>query len=261
MKYLSFPNADNSYCDRISALLDQAEAWGSHIVRAYTNAEVHSIKGSPGDIANIGIFSDNADKTIFEFLESFELGYIDWGNNRQRANKLANHLSDDLKDKLITRSDNYAMMREWLVQNYGGAARIINDTVMALARRKRPAVNDWANRYLHISAIIAALQRLEKLICSNPTLGLELKDCLYSRNSLNSLTKLLISQDYDEYIKEMTRRDLDWRNPLGEDTYKCFRYTCVMEKNMLEAARDNGGFTTVPASTSVAPATSGNNAP
>ena len=133
LKYLSFPNADNSYCDCISALLDQAEAWGLHIVCAYTNAEVHSIKGSPGDIANIGIFSDNADKTIFEFLESFELGYIDWGNNRKRASKLANHLSDDLKDKLITRSDNYAMMREWLVQNYGGAARIINDTVMGLA--------------------------------------------------------------------------------------------------------------------------------
>ena len=83
------------------------------------------------------------------------------------------------------------------------------------------------------------------MICSNPTLGVELKDSLYSRNTLNSLTKLLISQDYDEYIKEMTRRDLDWRNPLGEETYKCFRYTCVMEKNMLEAARDNGGFSTV----------------
>ena len=46
------------------------------MVQAYTNAEVHSIKGSPGDVANMGIFSKNADKTVFEFLESFELGYI-----------------------------------------------------------------------------------------------------------------------------------------------------------------------------------------
>ena len=174
LKYLSFPGIDNSYCDRISALLDSAETWGSHIVQAYTNAEVHSIKGSPGDIANVGVFSDNADKTIFEFLESFELGYIDWGNNRQCASKLSIHLSDDLKDKLITRSDNYALMREWLVQNYGGAARIINDTVMALTQRKKPSANDRSDRYLHISAIIAALQRLEKLICSNPALGIEL---------------------------------------------------------------------------------------
>ena len=45
----------------------------------------------------------------------------------------------------------------------------------------------------------------------------------------------------------MTRGDLDWRNPLGEETYKCFRYICVMEKNMLEAARDKGGFSSVQA--------------
>ena len=89
------------------------------------------------------------------------------------------------------------------------------------------------------------MQQLEKLICTDSALGIELKECLYSRNTLTSLTKLLISQDYDEYIKEMTLRQLDWRNPLGAETYECFRYICTMEKNMLEAARDNGGFSTL----------------
>ena len=74
-----------------------------------------------------------------------------------------------------------------------------------------------------------------------------MKECLYSRNTLTSLTKLLIAQDYDKYIKEMTRRDLDWRNPLGEETYNCFRHICVMEKNMLKVAKDNGGFSTAQA--------------
>ena len=115
LKYLSFPGIDNSYCDRISELLDSAESWSSQILQAYTNAEVHSIKGFPGDVDDVDVFSNNANKTIFEFLESFELGYIERGNNRQRANKLLKHLSADLKDKLMTRSDNYALMREWLV--------------------------------------------------------------------------------------------------------------------------------------------------
>ena len=153
MKYLSFPGVDNSYCDRISTLLDNAETWALHIVQAYTSAEVHSIKGSPGDIADVGIFSDNADKTVFEFLESFELGYIAWGNNSQCASKLCKHLSDDLKDKLMTRSDNYALMREWLVSNYGGASGILNDTFMALGKQKKPADNDRSERYLHVSAL------------------------------------------------------------------------------------------------------------
>ena len=135
LKYLSFPGVDNSYCDRISSLLDNTESWALHIVQAYTSAEVHSIKGSPEDIADVGIFSDNADKTVFEFLESFELGYIDWGNNRQHASKLCKHLSDDLRDKLMTRSDNYALMREWIVSNYGRASHIINDTVREISAR------------------------------------------------------------------------------------------------------------------------------
>ena len=145
LKYFSFSGVDNSNCDHISELLDSAESWSSQIVQAYTNAEVHSIKGSPGDVADVGVFSNNADKTIFEFLESIKLGYIDWGNNRQRASKLLKHLSDDLKDKLMTRSDNYAHMREWLVLNYVGAARILNDTVLALTRRKKPAATDRAD--------------------------------------------------------------------------------------------------------------------
>ena len=57
----------------------------------------------------------------------------------------------------MTRSDNYALMREWLVSNYGGAARILNDTVMALARRKKPAANDRSDRYLHVSAILRSI--------------------------------------------------------------------------------------------------------
>ena len=113
----------------------------------------------------------------------------------------------------MTRSDNYASMREWLIINYGGAARILNDTVMGLTRRKKPTANDHSNRYLQVSAILAALQGLEKLVCSNPTLEAGVKECLYSRNTLTSLSQLLISQDYDEYIKEMTRQHLDWRNP------------------------------------------------
>ena len=126
---------------------------------------------------------------------AFELGNIDWGNNRQHASKLCKHLSDGSKDKLMTRSDNYALMREWLVSNYGRASHIINNTVMALGKRKKLVPTDLSQRYLHASAILAALQQLEKLVCSNPTLGFELKEWLYSRNMLTSLSKLLISQD------------------------------------------------------------------
>ena len=128
---------------------------------------------------------------------------MDWGNNWQCASKLCKHLSNDLKDKLMARSDKYALMREWLINNYGGASQILNDTVMTLGKRKKPAGNDQSKRYLHVSAILAALQQVEKLICTNPTLGIELKKCLHSQNTLTSLSKLLITKDYKKYIIEI----------------------------------------------------------
>ena len=61
-------------------------------------------------------------RLCLRLLEVFELGNIDWGNNRQSASKLIKNVSDDLKDKLLPHSDSYALMREWLITNYGGAS-------------------------------------------------------------------------------------------------------------------------------------------
>ena len=158
LKYLLFSDVDNAYSDRVSVVLDQAEEWVTGVVAAYTATEIHSFKGSPGDIADVGVFSDNADKTVFEFLETFEFGYINWGNNPQCASKLLKHLSNDLKDKVMSQSDSYALMREWLISNYGAPAWIVNDTVMALVKRKQPTASDRADKYAYVSAIIAGLQ-------------------------------------------------------------------------------------------------------
>ena len=55
LKYLLLPDIDNSYRDQISDLLDMAESWALSMVQAYTNAVMHSIKGSPGEVTDVGI--------------------------------------------------------------------------------------------------------------------------------------------------------------------------------------------------------------
>ena len=59
-------------------------------------------------------------------------------------------------------------------------------------------------------------------------------------NTLTSTSKLLIALDYDEYIREMTRRSLDWRNLLGRrpmsasDISVQWRRTCWMLLGTME---------------------------
>ena len=50
--------------------MDKAHAWCLDIEELYNKPEVHSINNSKGDTADVGIFSDNSQVKVFEFLES-----------------------------------------------------------------------------------------------------------------------------------------------------------------------------------------------
>ena len=66
--------------------------------------------------------------TVFEFLEASELAYLGWGNSVKKANRLYNkHVSEEIKSHLINISDDYALIKTWLISNYGGPSRIVGD--------------------------------------------------------------------------------------------------------------------------------------
>ena len=115
-RYGKFSGTDTEYCDNINDLMDTAENWCLRIEEMYNKAEIQSVKSSKGDTSDVGIFSDNAKVTIYEFLNSAEIAYMGWGNSVQRANRLYNrHLLEEIKSKLINKSNSYQEMRQWLV--------------------------------------------------------------------------------------------------------------------------------------------------
>ena len=117
-KYVGFKGMQSSYCDEIDNLMDRAQNWCLEIERKYNKAEVHSINTSKGDTEDVGMFSDNSQTTIsiFEFLEAAELAYLGWGNSVQKANRFYNrHLSEEIKSRLINISNNYDLMKQWLI--------------------------------------------------------------------------------------------------------------------------------------------------
>ena len=92
--YVKFPGTDPEYIDFIEDLMDRAGNWCVKIEELYNKAEIHSINSSKGDTNDVGIFSDNAKVTIYEFFNSAEIAYMGRGNSVQRAYRLYNrHLS------------------------------------------------------------------------------------------------------------------------------------------------------------------------
>ena len=136
---MSFEEIESKFCDEVKNLMDKDQLWCLNIEELYNKTEVHSINTSKGDAADVGIFSDNSQTTVFEFMEAAELAYQGWGNSLQKAIRLySKHLSEEIKSYLINISDNYNLMKTWLINTYGGPSRIDGDVISNLSRKPKP---------------------------------------------------------------------------------------------------------------------------
>ena len=235
---MKFSGMDSGFCEVINDLLDEAENWCLKVEVLYNKAEIHSINTSKGDTADVGVFSDNAKVSVYEFLEAAEIAYLGWGNSVQKANRLYNsHLSEEIKSKLINKSDSYAQMKQWLILNYGGLSRIINDIINDLSRHSKPSINNSNAKFNFYAHISSALLRIEKLLKVEGIDNLKLETCLYSRATLSSLSLVLPPKTYTDWISEMTKSGMDYKNPEGVGAYAAFKNLCIIERNKSEGSR------------------------
>ena len=128
MKYVTFDNIDINFFSSVKSLLDQANNLILQVEIIYSNTEAHAVSNSKGDISNVGIFMDNAEKTVYEFLDEIKIGLLGWGTSRQQAAQLYNrHLSEEIKSRTLDCSDNFTDIKKWLIKEIGSPSRIIGD--------------------------------------------------------------------------------------------------------------------------------------
>ena len=175
-----------------------------------------------------------------------------WGSQAQRANRLiTKHLSPTIRDRIIDKAHDFQEIKLWLIEHYGDASRIqeiklwliehygdasriVNDTISALAKKKKPAPGSPRDRYKFYSEIVVSILRLERLTKEKLIDTKQLNDCLHSRSTLHLLISLLPPSDFVELKREMTRRDIDHSNPVGTLMFTCFKDFCVIERNAME---------------------------
>ena len=93
-----------------------------------------------------------------------------------------------------------------MISNYGGVSRIISDTVNDLNRRAKPNPNNTTQKFTFYTGISGALQRMERFSKVGEIDKQELENCVYSRATLSSLSLVLPTEAYADWIT---------RTPLG----------------------------------------------
>ena len=68
------------------------------------------------------------------------------------------------------------------------------------------------------SAITGAIQRLERL---------------------SRVNYILPTSEHDIWVREMTVAGLDFKNPVGMETFNCFKKVCLIERNTNESSRSD----------------------
>ena len=243
LKYIKYPNADESFCSDVRLVLDAADDWVVNVESIYARSEAHAISDSRGDISRLGVFNNNAEKTVFEFIEEADLAMLGWGTSKQRASLLNKHLSEEIKSRIADFSDNFSRIREWLVKTYGGPERIIGDILARLRSQTRPSnpiaitPGDKGEQYAYFAAIASAIGRIDKLAKLPDINIMHLTSLMYCRNTISGLIELLPYQDQDQLQRKMTERNLDWDNPQGESTYTLFKEYCTTERNIVASYR------------------------
>ena len=219
----------------VTDVLIEATNWCLMVEGLYSKMEIHSINNTKGDTSSIGVFTDNFTRTIYEFIQELEMAIMGWGNNQQRGNKLYNHrLATGIKAKTVDKMDDYVTLKSWLIEQYGDASRIVNDTINSLSRKKKPNPTNKKDRYNYYSDIVVSILRLERLTKEAVIDKIQLNNCLYSRSTLQLLISLLPQSDFTELKREMTRRDINYNNPFGPLMFTCFKDFCTIERNAME---------------------------
>ena len=61
-------------------------------------------------------------------------------------------------------SDDYKIMKTWLIENYGGPSCILGNIVEDLMKKRKPLCNNRKQKFSFFSAITGAVQRHKRYI-------------------------------------------------------------------------------------------------
>ena len=242
MKYINYDNIDNEYCCTINTLLNSANEWIITVEKVYSTSEAHAVSSLKGDSSSIGIFSSNAEMTVYEFIEQIDIAMTGWGTSKQKANQLyTKHLSEDLKTKTVKISQDFSGLKKWLIEEYGSPDTIISDILAGLSAKRKPTIGNRKERYIFFSEVCVGIARLDKL-ARVPNIDIDdLDTILYSRSTLRSLFKILPVHDLEQFKRIMLIKDLDWKNPLGIRSFSTFKKFCENERGIVEDYKNIDG--------------------
>jgi hypothetical protein len=214
----------------------------------YDQLDVHTVDNEKGrNRIEVGVFAGDHKQTIHEFIEEFETANNNIGQSKARANIMHKKcLSPMIKAQTVHASNDYQVLKAWLVNRYGDAHTVIDTLVAALECARRPNTNAAKERLSYYLNISNTLTRLERMKTASPIPASEIETHLHSRPVLSRLISAIPDADEPRLNDAVRAVGLDTHKPQGQYAFGVYKDFVMAQIDNAQSAVERAAKTPNP---------------
>ncbi len=240
-KYENSENANRTLISLVDDIITEAQDWGTGMREKYRELDCDKKSLDKRLYEGLKKFGEDSEIHIFEFLRKFEAYTEEQGTAKERAALLyEQYLQKNVQLELVDRSQNYDLMRAWLIKRFGDIKVITDGIIRSIAKENIPSesapYHTIATYYRKLNSVVKKLQELPKTADIPAD---ELKTHIYSSEFMSNLLKYVPRRTKLEFREKLIYAGMDGDRIKGEYAFTILALTVFTHFSSHDgAARD-----------------------
>ena len=225
-KYERFPNYNADKLMSVDSSLNEVKEWCKEFRIAYEKLDGNT-KPLDGGVLykSIGIFSENSDISIFEFLKRFEVGACNGRGSKSDRSLLLfeKHLEQKIQEKMYDFRNDYDGLINKLKRLYGKPLRMC-ETILKTVSSDPPGTNSsYAVVSDHMRTFECSMKKIDALWLIPGVDTCQLEEALYSESFVKSIIERVPPLKHDDIMLSLNKAGCDLHSIRGRLAFNTLR--------------------------------------
>ena len=246
-KYEKFPagQVDTNALFRAGEIISDARDWCTNLTGRYDQLDCANKPVDSKLFEGLGVFTEDSETSIYEFLKRFDTFMEDMGSKSDRATLLyEQHLDENIKLMTVQLRGDLDKLKEWLLKRFGEPRNMCMNILKSISKGNPPSdVHVTSTLLFHYRSLDAAMKRIAELK-HLPGLPLsKLKNHIEGTDFITSIIDLLPIQANKNFFEKLYEKGIDMINIQGPEALEILTYTITSHTRMTEGRAQSSGIT------------------
>ena len=244
-KYERFPadQIQTSALYRAGEILSDARDWCTTLISKYDELDCANKPVDSKLFEGLGVFTEDSETSIYEFLKKFDTFMEDMGSKTDRASLLyEQHLDENIKLLTVHLRGDLDKLKAWLLKRFGEPRNMCENILKPISKGNPPPDTYVTSGLLHhYRSLNAAMKRIDELQhLPGIPLG-KLKSHIEGTDFLTSIMDLLPNQASKDFFALLYEKDVDLINIQGPTALQILTSVITRHSKMIEGRAQSCG--------------------